>query len=67
MKNMISITKTQFVAEWLDQWTSRNEHMMGKDASSNPTGPRCTLGVQVLTRYSCCTLMIKGKLVLFYT
>ena len=68
MKNMVSITKTQFVAEWLERWTSKNEHMMSKDGSSNPTLSKCTLGVQVftqcalITKCSCSTLMIKGTL-----
>ena len=56
MKIIISITKTVFVAEWLEQWTFRNKQMMGKEDSSNPTGFKCTFGVQVYTE---CTLITK--------
>ena len=50
---MISITKTVFVAEWFGPWTSRKEQMTSRDGSSNPTGSKCTLSVQVCTQ---CTL-----------
>ena len=60
---MISITKTVLVAQWLGRCTSRNGQMKRKDGSSNPTGAKCTLSVQVyiqctpITKCRCSTLM----------